>query len=65
MRGVTLERIEADGQGVTAMRWRDAGGQERLTSCDTIGMGWHLRAETHLADLAGCAFTYDEQWRQY
>jgi NADPH-dependent 2,4-dienoyl-CoA reductase/sulfur reductase-like enzyme len=63
--GATLERIEADGKSVTAMRWRDAGGRERLTSCDTIGMGWHLRAETHLADLAGCAFTYDERWRQW
>ncbi|TIT71090.1 MAG: FAD/NAD(P)-binding oxidoreductase, partial [Mesorhizobium sp.] len=42
-----------------------AGGRERLTPCDMIGMGWHLRAETHLADLAGCAFTYDEQWRQW
>ncbi|RUU92626.1 NAD(P)/FAD-dependent oxidoreductase [Mesorhizobium sp. M7A.F.Ca.MR.176.00.0.0] len=63
--GVTLERIEADGKGVTAMRWRDAGGRQHLTPCDTVGMGWHLRAETHLADLAGCAFTYDEQWRQW
>jgi len=60
-----LERIEADGKGVSAMRWRDAGGRQRLTPCDMIGMGWHLRAETHLADLAGCAFTYDEQWRQW
>ncbi|OHV87690.1 FAD/NAD(P)-dependent oxidoreductase [Mesorhizobium sp. ORS 3428] len=63
--GVRLERIEADASGVTALRWRDAGGRERLTSCDMIGMGWHLRAETHLADLAGCGFTYDEQWRQW
>ncbi|MGX9147116.1 FAD-dependent oxidoreductase [Mesorhizobium sp. 128a] len=63
--GVTLERIEADQQGVTAMRWRDACGRQRLTPCDMIGMGWHLRAETHLADLSGCAFTYDEQWRQW
>lgn len=63
--GVTLERIEADGQGVTAMRWRDAGGRHHLTPCDTIGMGWHVRAETHLADLAGCAFIYDEQWQQW
>lgn len=63
--GVTLERIEADGKGVTAMRWRDARGRQHLTPCDTIGMGWHLRAETHLADLAGCAFTYDERWRQW
>ncbi|PTE11191.1 NAD(P)/FAD-dependent oxidoreductase [Mesorhizobium helmanticense] len=63
--GVTLMRIEAEGKGVTAMRWRDAGGHERLTECDMIGMGWHLRAETHLADLVGCAFTFDEQWRQW
>ncbi|WP_246688627.1 MULTISPECIES: NAD(P)/FAD-dependent oxidoreductase [unclassified Mesorhizobium] len=63
--GVTLERIEADASGVTALRWRDAGGREQLTPCDMIGMGWHLRAETHLADLVGCAFAYDEQWRQW
>ncbi|AZO71187.1 MULTISPECIES: FAD/NAD(P)-binding oxidoreductase [unclassified Mesorhizobium] len=63
--GVTLEWIEADASGVAALRWRDAGGREHLTPCDMIGMGWHLRAETHLADLAGCAFTYDEQWRQW
>ncbi|MBZ9739883.1 MULTISPECIES: FAD/NAD(P)-binding oxidoreductase [unclassified Mesorhizobium] len=63
--GVTLERIEADGKGVTAIRWHDAGGREHLTLCDTIGVGWHLRAETHLADLAGCAFIYDEKWRQW
>ena len=63
--GVTLERIEADETGVAALRWRDAGGREHLTPCDMIGMGWHLRAETHLADLVGCAFTHDEQWRQW
>lgn len=63
--GVTLELIEVDEQGVTAMRWRDTGGRECVTPCDMIGMGWHLRAETHLADLAGCAFAYDEQWRQW
>ncbi len=63
--GVTLERIEAEGKGVSAMRWRDPGGRQHLTPCDTIGMGWHLRAETHLADLAGCAFIYDDQWRQW
>ncbi|WP_245430011.1 FAD/NAD(P)-binding oxidoreductase [Mesorhizobium sp. WSM3859] len=63
--GVTLERIEANASGVTAMRWRDAGGRQRITPCDMVGMGWHLRAETHLADLTGCAFDYDEQWRQW
>ncbi|MDX8513128.1 NAD(P)/FAD-dependent oxidoreductase [Mesorhizobium captivum] len=63
--GVALDSIETDETGVTALRWRDARGRERLTPCDMIGMGWHLRAEAHLADLAGCAFSYDEQWRQW
>ncbi|UDL90406.1 NAD(P)/FAD-dependent oxidoreductase [Mesorhizobium sp. PAMC28654] len=63
--GVTPERIEVDEQGVAALRWRDAGGRQRLTPCDMVGMGWHLRAETHLADLAGCAFIYDMQWQQW
>ncbi|TGT65334.1 MULTISPECIES: FAD/NAD(P)-binding oxidoreductase [unclassified Mesorhizobium] len=63
--GVTLERIEADASGVTAMRWRDARGRQRITPCDMVGMGWHLRAETHLAELTGCAFDYDERWRQW
>ncbi len=63
--GVTLEQIEVDASGVTATRWRDAGGRQRITPCDMVGMGWHLRAETHLADLAGCAFAYDGQWQQW
>ncbi|TPI81988.1 FAD/NAD(P)-binding oxidoreductase [Mesorhizobium sp. B2-8-9] len=63
--GVSLEQIEANGSGVVAVRWRDAGERQHLTSCDMVGMGWHLRAETHLADLAGCTFAYDEQWRQW
>ncbi|RUU00349.1 NAD(P)/FAD-dependent oxidoreductase [Mesorhizobium sp. USDA-HM6] len=63
--GVALDSIAADETGATALRWRDARGRERLTACDMIGMGWHLRAETHLADLAGCAFIYDEQWQQW
>ncbi|TPI58181.1 NAD(P)/FAD-dependent oxidoreductase [Mesorhizobium sp. B3-1-7] len=63
--GVTLERIEADAGGVTAICWRDARGRRRLTPCDMVAMGWHLCAETHLADLVGCTFTYDEQWRQW
>jgi hypothetical protein len=28
-------------------------------------MGWHLRAETHLAELAGCALDYSETWSQW
>lgn len=63
--GVVLERIETDPTGPVAVRWRDAGGREHRTECDMVGMGWHLRAETHLADLTGCAFAYDGQWHQW
>lgn len=63
--GVRLERIEADERGPVAMHWRDARGRQRRTACDAVGLGWHLRAETRLADLAGCDFAYDATWRQW
>ncbi|WP_210251257.1 FAD/NAD(P)-binding oxidoreductase [Bosea sp. F3-2] len=63
--GVRLERIEADERGPVAVLWRDASGREQRTACDAVGLGWHLRAETRLADLAGCDFSYDETWRQW
>ncbi len=63
--GVTLEGIDADARGPVAVRWRDAGGRERRTDCDMVGLGWHLRAETQLADLAGCAFEWNETWAQW
>lgn len=63
--GVSLDRIEADDEGPVAIRWRDAAGRPHRTPCDMVGLGWHLRAETHLADLAGCRFDYDETWGQW
>lgn len=65
-RGVVLERIEGV-RGVTALRWRhgDAGdaGAMQTIDCDAIGLGFGLRPETQLADLAGCRFRYDEVQR--
>ena len=63
--GVRLERIETDERGPTALRWRDSAGRPRRTECDAVGLGWHLRAETALADLAGCDFAFDETWSQW
>ncbi len=63
--GVTLDRIETDERGPLSMRWRDASGKARVTECDTVGLGWHLRAETQLAGLAGCIFEYDRNWSQW
>ncbi|CAH1679545.1 NAD(P)/FAD-dependent oxidoreductase [Hyphomicrobiales bacterium] len=63
--GIRLDRIEANEHGATAVLWRDAAGREQRTACDAVGLGWHLRAETRLADLAGCDFAYNETWRQW
>ncbi|RNF34377.1 NAD(P)/FAD-dependent oxidoreductase [Paracoccus methylarcula] len=63
--GVRLERIEAGDDGPRAMRWRDARGRPHVTPCDTVALGWHLQAETALADLAGIAFDWSETWAQW
>ncbi|WP_080867656.1 NAD(P)/FAD-dependent oxidoreductase [Agrobacterium tumefaciens] len=63
--GVKLEWIESDENGPVALHWQDAAGKAQTTSCDMVGLGWHLRAETQLAGLAGCSFVYDEDWCQW
>lgn len=63
--GVTLDEIVAGPEGPKAVLWRDARGRARRTECDAVALGWHLRAETHLAELAGCAFDYSETWAQW
>ncbi|CAN7571251.1 FAD-dependent oxidoreductase [Trinickia sp. LjRoot230] len=51
--------------GVSGVTVRLANGQPLDLSCDAIALGHHLRPETQLADLSGCAFKFDEagcQW---
>ncbi len=50
--------IEGEGT-VAALCWRDAEGVEHRTTCDAIGMGWGLKPEAQLADLAGIPFRFD------
>jgi NADPH-dependent 2,4-dienoyl-CoA reductase/sulfur reductase-like enzyme len=56
--GVTLLKAEG-GERVTALTWH-AGGKTVSTACDAIGFGHGLRSETQLADLAACAFDWNE-----
>ncbi len=63
-RGITPVAIEGD-DGVAAVVWRDAAGRERRTACDAVGLGYGLRSETQLADLARCDFAFDPIARQY
>ncbi|SAL70050.1 (2Fe-2S)-binding protein [Caballeronia arvi] len=57
-RGVTLDRIDGD-DAVSGIRWRTQRGDMRALDCDAVGMGFGLRPETQLADLAGCNFHFD------
>jgi NADPH-dependent 2,4-dienoyl-CoA reductase/sulfur reductase-like enzyme len=59
--GVTLERIDgsAGDEAVRAIRWRTARGEARSLDCDAVAIGFGLRPETQLADLAGCRFHFD------
>ncbi|WGS47289.1 NAD(P)/FAD-dependent oxidoreductase (plasmid) [Burkholderia sp. JSH-S8] len=58
--GVTLERVLGD-RHVTGLAWRGAGDRTpaRVLDCDALGLGFGLRSETQLADLAGCRFRFD------
>ncbi|MBR8301804.1 FAD-dependent oxidoreductase [Burkholderia dolosa] len=58
--GVMLERVLGD-RHVTGLAWRAAGSDAhaRMLDCDALGIGFGLRSETQLADLAGCRFRFD------
>jgi len=51
--------------GVTGVRvGRRDGGMHEI-ECDAVGLGFHLRAESQLADLAQCEFRFEEKSRQW
>ncbi|CAG9253422.1 NADPH-dependent 2,4-dienoyl-CoA reductase/sulfur reductase-like enzyme [Paraburkholderia unamae] len=56
--GVTLAGIDGE-QAVEYVRWCSADGKEHAIACDAVGLGYGLRPETQLADLAGCRFAFD------
>jgi NADPH-dependent 2,4-dienoyl-CoA reductase/sulfur reductase-like enzyme len=64
--GVTPLGISGDAEdGVRGLAYLDAGGARREIACDAVAMGYHLRPETQLADLARCAFRFDAAARQW
>jgi len=65
-RGVRPVEIKGTPQGgVTgvAVKLQDGAMFER--ACDAVALGYHLRPETQLADLAGCEFHFDEASQQW
>jgi NADPH-dependent 2,4-dienoyl-CoA reductase/sulfur reductase-like enzyme len=64
--GITPVEITGSAEnGVQGVVVRDKHGNERSFECDAVGMGYHLRPETQLADLARCSFRFDAETRQW
>ncbi|WP_242127791.1 FAD/NAD(P)-binding oxidoreductase [Sphingobium sp. Sx8-8] len=60
-----VEIIGDAGSGVKGVRFRKASGAERTIGCDAVAVGYHLRPETQLADLARCEFAFDPGTHQW
>jgi NADPH-dependent 2,4-dienoyl-CoA reductase/sulfur reductase-like enzyme len=52
-------------RGVSGVRVLDARGREQAFDCNAVGLGYHLRPESQLADLARCEFRFDAESRQW
>ena len=64
--GITPMRIQGDAQrGVSGFSYKNAKGNTQHIDCDAVAMGYHLRPETQLADLAGCELYFDSKARQW
>jgi NADPH-dependent 2,4-dienoyl-CoA reductase/sulfur reductase-like enzyme len=56
--GVTPLAIGGNGQ-VETLSWRDARGAKHDAAVDAVALGWGLKPEAQLADLAGVPFDFD------
>lgn len=63
--GVTPVAIENVAACAAAVLVRDRRGRSRRIECDAVGIGYGLRSETQLADLARCEFAFDPVARQW
>jgi NADPH-dependent 2,4-dienoyl-CoA reductase/sulfur reductase-like enzyme len=65
-RGVMPIEIHGDAEsGVAGISVRLASGRSHRFDCNAVGIGFHLRPETQLADLARCEFEFDACTRQF
>jgi NADPH-dependent 2,4-dienoyl-CoA reductase/sulfur reductase-like enzyme len=62
--GVELRAFEGT-SGLEAVRFRDRKGRDVTLRCDGAAIGFGLKPETQLADLAGAEFRYDSLFRQW
>ena len=62
--GATPLAVEG-GENVVGLSFRDSSGVTHKTDTDAVAMGFGLRPETQIADLAHCEFFFDPQCRQW
>ena len=62
--GVQLCRIGNAGAS-RYLVWADGSGRERQVTADAVALGFGLRSETQLAEVAGCEMRFDAVSRQY
>lgn len=64
--GITPVEIAGDPEtGVAGVMIRTSAGALRKFECDAVAMGWHLRPETQIADLARASFAFEPRTRQW
>jgi NADPH-dependent 2,4-dienoyl-CoA reductase/sulfur reductase-like enzyme len=64
--GVMPIEIAGDPEtGVSGITVSERGGAMRTIPCDAVALGYHLRSETQLADLARCSFAFDAAARAW
>ncbi|CAG4897132.1 FAD/NAD(P)-dependent oxidoreductase [Paraburkholderia gardini] len=65
-RGVQPIEIKSSPQtGVSGVEVALPGGKRFEVACEAVALGYHLRPETQLADLAGCQFVFDDNAQQW
>jgi len=64
LHGVTPVAVEGQSR-VEALLLRDQRGRERRFACDAVALGYGLKPETQLADLAGAQFVHDPDFRLF
>lgn len=62
LHGVAPVAVEGDGH-VEALVIKDRRGRERRFGCDAVALGYGLKPETQLAELAGARLVYDQTFR--
>ena len=62
--GIRLRAFEGT-DGVEQVRFRDHRDREHVIACDAVALGFGLKPETQLAELAGAELHYDPLFRQW